>query len=99
MNLTEKLGGLTRISTQKRVSNVLILALGLLGLMIIGTAIWLSFTDWRHSGLRSSAESESRQAIEDLAVPVKSLKRIMNDEQVQILALRALKDEHKLADL
>jgi len=99
MNLKQKLDAVTHISTKKRVSNGVLLALGLFGLAVAGLAIWLSFSDWRSLGSTSQAETESRQAIESVLQPVRSLKRLMQDEQVQALALRVLDDESNLADL
>ena len=99
MELKEKLGELTRLSTKKRVSVPLIMALGLFGLLVTSLAVWLKFSDWREIGATSQAQTEGLQAVEDLVRPVEALKRIMNDDQVQALAARALDDSGKVADL
>ena len=99
MELKEKLEEITHLSARKRAHKALVLLLGLFGLVVIVLAAWLTFTDWRETGASSQAQDEGRQAVETLLQPVQALKRIMNDEQVQALAARALEDSEKSADL
>jgi phosphomannomutase len=99
MELKEKLEEVTHISTKKRVHPAFILVFGLFGLAIVGLAIALSFSDWRSMGVSSQAQAEGRQAVESLMQPVESLKRVMSDEQVQALAVRALENPEVEADL
>jgi phosphomannomutase/phosphoglucomutase len=99
MELKEKLEEVTRLSTKKRVHTTFIMALGLFGLLTIALAVWLTFSDWQELGVSSQAQMEGRQAVESLVGSVRALKRTMNDEQVQLLASRALEDPGKIEDL
>uniref|UniRef100_UPI00241DCA49 hypothetical protein n=1 Tax=Ectopseudomonas oleovorans TaxID=301 RepID=UPI00241DCA49 len=74
MELKEKLGGFTHISTKKRANKWLIYALGLFGITAIILAGWLSLNDWRYFGVTSEAKTEGRQAVEDLMQPILALK-------------------------
>lgn len=99
MELKEKLEEVTHISTRKRVHIVVILTLGLFGLLSLTLSIWLTFSDWQGMGTSSKAQTEGRTAVEQLVRPVQALKRIMNDEQVQTFAARALEDPDRTSDL
>jgi len=99
MELTEKLEEVSHISTKKRAHSGLVLTLGLFGLVTVVLAIWLSFTDWRKMGMSSRVQAAGRQVVESLTQPVQSLNRIMTDEQVQSIAVRALENPEKTPDL
>jgi phosphomannomutase/phosphoglucomutase len=60
---------------------------------------WLALSDLRHGGAASEARNEGRQAVEDLVRSVQALKRVMTDEQVQTLAVRALENPETSSDL
>jgi phosphomannomutase len=99
MDLMEKLKESAHISTKKRVDKRLIYALGLFGILVPVLAVWLALGDLRSGGMVSEARNEGRQAVEDLMQPIQSLKRVMSDEQVQALAVRALENPETATDL
>jgi phosphomannomutase/phosphoglucomutase len=99
MDLKEKLQGSIRISRKKRVDVRLIWLLGVFGLALVVASAWLYFSE---SGSRSSASSISRQGeevLEQILQPVQSLERILQDEQVASLAVRALENPETVDDL
>ena len=99
MDLKDKLKGLTDSLEIKRLDQRLIIVLAVLGLAMIALTIWLSFGDWRSSQDSADSKVEVEQALSQLAVPVQKLNRVMFDEQVQALALRAIKAPDSLDDL
>jgi phosphomannomutase/phosphoglucomutase len=99
MDLKEQLAKIPYLSTRKHVDRRLIYALGLFGILVIALAVWLMLKDWRGADAAASAESESRQAIENLTQTVQTFKRVMADEQVQALAVRALNNPATKTDL
>ena len=99
MDLMEKLKESVHISTKKHVDKRLIYALGLFGVLVPALAVWLAFSDMRTGGVVSEARKEGHQAVEDLMQPIQALKRVMGDEQVQALALRALENPETATDL
>lgn len=99
MALKEKLEAATRVSARKRAHPLLILALGVFGVLMIALAAWLNISEWREMGASSRAETEGRQAVEELVTPVRALERIMNDDRVQALAARAVQNSGTLSDL
>jgi len=99
MDLMEKLKGSARISTKRRVDKRLIYALGLFGILMPAMAVWLAFSDMRSGGVISEAREEGHQAVDGLMQPIEALKRVMSDEQVQALAVRALENPETTADL
>ena len=99
MELTERLKEATRISTKKRVDKRLIYVLGLFGILVPILAVWLAVSDQRSGGAVFAARDEGRQAVEGLMQPIQALKRVMGDEQVQALAVRALENPETANDL
>lgn len=99
MELAEKLEKVPFLSTRKRIDRRLIYTLGLFGLIIFCLAAWLSLSDRRDASRVSATDAESRQAVESLLQPVQALKRVMTDEQVQALAVRALENPETADDL
>ncbi len=99
MDLMEKLKGFARISAKKRVDKRLIYALGLFGILMPAMAVWLAFSDMRSGGVISEAREEGHQAVDGLMQPIQALKRVMSDEQVQALAVRALENPETTPDL
>ncbi len=99
MELKEKLGGVALFSTRKHVDKRLILLLGLFGIAAIAVPCWLMISDWRDAGLVSETRAEAGQAMESLMPPVEALNRVMSDEHVQALAVRALENPGTLDDL
>ena len=99
MTLKENLEELTHISTQKRANRGLVLALGLFGVALVVSAVWLSLSDRRDMNIATRAQTEEHQIVDSLMQPVQSLKRIMADEQVQALAARTVEDPENMQDL
>ena len=64
-----------------------------------GAGRLVAFTDWRNDGDVVAGQAEGRQVVESLMQPVQSLNRVMTDEQVQALAVRALENPEKPPDL
>ena len=99
MELMEKLEEVSHSLRGKRVDKWLIYALGLFGFVVMVMAGWLALSDLRYGGAASEANKEGRQAVDDLMRPVQALKRVMTDEQVQALAVRALENPETTNDL
>jgi phosphomannomutase/phosphoglucomutase len=99
MELMQKLQEVTPVLTRKRVDKWLIYTLGLFGVVVVVMAGWLALSDLRQGGAASEARNEGRQAGEDLMRSVQALKRVMTDEQVQALAVRALENPETSGDL
>jgi len=99
MDLKLKLPAVARLSGAKRVDPKLVFVLGLVGLAILATAVWLAYSDWRASRIAVAADAEAQAILEQVGEPVQSLKRILTNEQVQALAVRALEDPGTVNDL
>lgn len=98
-DLKGKLEELSTFSTRKHADRKLILALGLFGLVLIAVPAWLKIDDFRQSAVMSETRLEGSQSVEGLMKPVQAVKRVMGDEQVQALALRALENPETIDDL
>lgn len=99
MELKEQLAKIPHLSTRKHVDRRLIYTLGLFGILVIILSVWLTLKDGRGADVAASAESESRQAVNSLAQTVQTFKRVLADEQVQALAIRALENPATKTDL
>ena len=99
MDLKNELKQTVSFSTQKKVSPKLIFLLGVFGLAVLVLAGWIYFADWRARAYSESASQAGNRIIEELVEPIRSLKRVMSDEQVKSLAMRALDDPEKSKDL
>jgi phosphomannomutase len=99
MDLKDSVKSVATISTKKRVDRRLIYAIGLLGILMIVLTVWLGVSDWRKSSASSAAEAQGRQALKQLQQPIQSLKRALSDEQVQVLAVRAVENPETAGDL
>lgn len=99
MDLKENLKEAVQFSGKKKADSRLILALGLVGLLIVIAGIWVAYSDWQSSNSAASAEAEGKVAAEQLSEPIQLLKRILADEQVQSLAVRALENPETEKDL
>jgi phosphomannomutase len=99
LDLKENLKGLTRLSAAKRVDWRLVITLGLFGVVLVTFVGWQALTDWRLVGAESRAIEQKQQAMEQLHQPIQTLKRVMADDQVQILAVRALDNPATTNDL
>lgn len=99
MDLKEKLQDITSALEIRHFDKRLIISLGLLGLIIMALAIWLALTDWRIDRESAQALREGKAAVDQLLKPVQALDRVFQDEQVLLLAARAIENPDALADL
>jgi phosphomannomutase len=87
------------ISGKKHVDRWLIWLLGLFGIALAAAAVWLVFSDWRMARYQADAAAEGEYAVTQLLEPVQSVKRVLTNEQVQALAIRALENPQTSDDL
>jgi phosphomannomutase len=99
MDLKEKFQDITSALEIRHFDKRLIIALGLLGLIIMALAVWLALTDWRIGRESAQAQREGQAAVDQMLEPVQALDRVFQDEQVQLLAARAIENPDALADL
>jgi len=99
MKLQEKLEEIARFSTRKHVDKRLIWLVGLFGITMMAVPSWLMVNDWRRASVFSETAAEARQAVDSLMPPIQALNRVMTDEQVQALAIRALENPQTSGDL
>jgi phosphomannomutase len=99
MDLKDTLKGLTTISTKKRVDPRLIYGLGLIGILMIGLTAWVGLRDWQRVGEASEAAAQRLQILGQLLQPIQSLKRVLDDEQVRNLAVRAVEKPETAGDV
>ncbi len=92
MELKGKLKVAELFSTRKHVDKWLIFVLGLFGIVAMAIPCWLLVTDWKDAGLLTETRKEARQSADSLLQPIEALNRVMTDEQVQALAVRALEN-------
>jgi len=98
-DLKKNLLGISWLSGKKRLDRKLVVLLGLFGIALVGAAAWLAFGEWRADREAAAAQGEADVAVQQLAEPVGAIKRILADQQVQSLALRALEQPDTLGDL
>ena len=99
MDLKEKLQEITAALEIRYFDKRLIISLGFLGLIIIAMAVWLALTDWRIGRESAQAMREGQAAIDQMLKPVQALDRVFHDEQVLLLAARAIENPGAVADL
>jgi phosphomannomutase/phosphoglucomutase len=99
MDLKVTLQDITNSSEFKQLDPRLVIALGLLGATIMILALLLSFTDWRSGQENKQTAWEGQAVVEQLSKPVQALDRVLDDEQVQVLAARAIENPEALEDL
>ena len=99
MDLVKELKQKLRFSTEKQVSPTLVLLLGVFGLAVLVLTGWMFFSDWRATAYSEMAAEAGNRIIEELFEPIQNLKRVLNDEQVTSLAVRALESPDKSRDL
>jgi phosphomannomutase/phosphoglucomutase len=99
MDLKQKLQETAHLSGRKHAHPILVYLLGLFGLAMVVVAAWLYFTDSTASRAGAIAAEQGGRALEQIAEPIQSLKRVIEDEQVHSLALRAIEDPQKTGDL
>ncbi len=99
MDLKEKLQEITAALEIRYFDKRLIISLGFLGLIIIAMAVWLALTDWRIGRESAQAMREGQAAVDQMLKPVQALDRVFHDEQVLLLAARAIENPGAVADL
>jgi len=99
MDLKETLKNLLNSTENRQMDSRLLLAIGALGIAIIVATVWLTATDSRSLQEVSQATTQQQEVIDQLAKPVLALNRVLDDERVQALALRALETPEAVGDL
>ncbi len=99
MDLKAKIQEISPSIKIRRFDFRLIVILGVLGVMIIALSLWLAISDWRAAGVTEKKVQEAQYAVDQLSEPVQTLDRLLNDEQVHVLAARAIQNPELLADL
>jgi hypothetical protein len=99
MNLKETLQNASKFAGNKRLDSRLLMVIGAIGAVVIATTLWFAYKDFRSRQAISGVNSQQQAIIEQLGRPVQALRRVMNDEQVQALAARAVNTPAALDDL
>lgn len=99
MDLKETLQNLLNSAENRQMDSRLLLAIGALGLAIIAATVWLTFADSRSQQEISRLTAQQQEVIDQLAQPVHALNRVMDDERVQALAIRAIETPAAVEDL
>ena len=99
MDFKESLQNLLKLVKNRQTDSRLLLVIGVLGIGIIVAAVWLAINDWRSQHVISQITLLQQEVVDQLARPVQALKRVMNDEQVQALAVRAIETPATVEDL
>ena len=99
MELKTKLQDITHLSGKKHVNRRLVYSLGFFGALLVFVTCWLAYSEWRTGSAASLAAAEGHQAVEQLMQPIQSMKRVLADEQVQNLAVRAVENPETVSDL
>jgi len=99
MELKEKLQHMLKSVEATQVDSRLLLLIGVIGVLIMVSAAWLALSDQRSGQTASQTQEQGQKALDQLAKPVQSLKRVLNDENVQALAARAIKNPEAVEDL
>jgi phosphomannomutase len=99
MDLKETLQNFLKSAKNRHTDSRLLLLVGVLGIAIIATTVWLAYEDSRSQQTVSQITSHQQEVIDQLEKPVQALKRVMNDEQVQALAVRAVETPATEEDL
>ncbi len=99
MDLKETLQDFLKWAENRHADSRLLLLVGILGIVMIVTPLWFTFKDSRSQQAISLATSHQQVAIDMLTEPVQALKRVMIDEQVQALAVRAIQTPAREEDL
>ena len=99
MDLNETLQGMLQVSNKKQADKRLIYALGAFGLALVIAAAWLFISDFMSKRSSANLAVEGENAVQQVAGQVETMQRILNDEQVQALAVRALENPDAEKDL
>ncbi|MEE8495385.1 MAG: phosphomannomutase/phosphoglucomutase [Xanthomonadales bacterium] len=99
MDLKDTLQNFLKPAENRYIDSWLLLASGVLGMVIMVAAVWLAFDDLRSGRTVLQVAAHGQAVVDQLARPVQALKRVMNDEQVQSLAARAIEAPDAVEDL
>jgi len=99
MDLKETLQNFPKSAENRHTDSRLLLVIGVLGMVIIVATVWLAINDVRSLQAISRVTSQRQEVLDRLERPVQALKRVMNDEQVQALAVRAIETPATVEDL
>jgi phosphomannomutase/phosphoglucomutase len=99
MDLKEKLSAAHWLSGKKHVAKKWIALLALFGVTLVGAAAWTTVNEWRVDRQNRAATAEGEAAVVSLLEPVREIKRVLADEQVQALAVRAIENPATTQDL
>ncbi|HLF29728.1 MAG TPA: phosphomannomutase/phosphoglucomutase [Xanthomonadales bacterium] len=83
----------------RRVDRRLLIVMALFGVLLIGIPGWMTIQNLRARDAANRATAESQAAVEQVAGVATSLQQVLDDQQVQILAARALQEPAKAIDL
>lgn len=95
----ERVLALLNAMSERHVDLKWILLLGFVGLAFVVGPIALAVADRARSAAVERVNAEGKAAVERIGEAANSLQRVLEDAQVQALALRALADEEKLPEL
>jgi len=99
MDLKETIQNSLKSLENRHTDSRMLLVTGILGIAIIVATMWLAYNDSRSRQASSRVTSQQQEIISMLTGPVQALKRVMNDEQVQALAVRAIATPATVEDL
>ena len=99
MDLKESLQNFLKLVENRQTNPRLLLVIGVLGIGIIVTTVWLAVNDRRSQQAISQIALQQQEIIDQLRKTVQALKRILNDGQVQALAARAIENPATVEDL
>ena len=99
MDLKESLLHFLRLVENRQTDSRLLLVIGVVGIAIIVATVWLAVNDRRSQQAISQLTLQQQEVVDKLANPVQALKRVMNDERVQALAVRAIETPATVEDL
>ncbi|HMB58932.1 MAG TPA: hypothetical protein VKN35_03375, partial [Xanthomonadales bacterium] len=69
------------------------------GLVLLVASLWLGIADMLINRAADQAKEDAIKTVQQVATSADELQKVLYDEQVQSLALRALADPEKLVDL
>jgi len=98
-DIKERISGMIDALGDRHVDVRLIWLLALVALILVVGSVWLGYVDIVRSTDASTGAEQGEEASGQLADKANSLQRLIDDEQVQALALRAIRNPDGLADL
>jgi phosphomannomutase/phosphoglucomutase len=99
MDLKEKLQDIEFSLEHRHTNPRLLLGMGAIAALMIMVALWLAAMDFFNGRAASEASSQGQRALSLVADAVQSLQRVLDDDQVQQLAARAIENPDATGDL